>query len=153
MPQRLLAELFDIDPCLVDTHPWPTWLEFDPLQQHRDFPWTARGALDALTYSVGSDMHRRSFIPSSTALTANLFSWLTADPLAAGEITSGRRIGEAAVTRIEHRVRTLRRTDDEDGGGTLIREAEAGDAMVADLLAHRSYSLDHGRRLYAAAAR
>ncbi|WP_314223567.1 helix-turn-helix domain-containing protein [Streptomyces zaehneri] len=150
--QKLLAELFDIDPCLVDTHPWPTWLEFDPLQQYSDFPWTPRGALDALRDSVGSDMHRRSFIFSSTALTASLFSWLTADPAAASGITSGRRIGEAAVTHIERKVSALRRTDDEDGGGTLIREAEAGNAMVADLLENRSYSLDHGRRLYAAAA-
>ncbi len=150
--QKLLAELFDIDPCLVDTHPWPLWLEFDPLQQYTDFPWTPRGALDALRDSVGSDMHRRSFLFSSTALTASLFSWLTADPAAAGEITSGRRIGEAAVTHIERKVRMLRRTDDEDGGGTLIRETAAANEMVADLLDNRSYSLDHGRRLYAAAA-
>ncbi|MFE9846556.1 XRE family transcriptional regulator [Streptomyces goshikiensis] len=150
--QKLLAELFNIDRHLVDTHPWPLWLEFDPLQQYRDFPWTPKGALDALRDSVGSDMHRRSFILGSTALTASLFAWLTADPAAAGEITSGRRIGEAAVTHIERRVRHLRRVDDEDGGGTLIRETEAANEMVADLLAHRSYSLDHGRRLYTAAA-
>ncbi|MFD6470986.1 XRE family transcriptional regulator [Streptomyces goshikiensis] len=150
--QKLLAELFDIDPHLVDTHPWPLWLEFDPLQQYRDHPWTPKGALDALRDSVGSDMHRRSFILGSTALTANLLAWLTADPAAAGEITSGRRVGEAAVTHIERRVRSLRRVDDEDGGGTLISETEAASAMVANLLAHRSYSLDHGRRLYTAAA-
>ncbi|MEU6331547.1 XRE family transcriptional regulator [Streptomyces sp. NPDC047049] len=150
--QKLLAEVFNIDPCLVDTHPWPLWLEFDPLQQYSDFPWTPRGALDALRDSVGSDMHRRSFIFSSTALTASLFSWLTADPAAAGEITSGRRIGEAAVTHIERRVRALRRTDDEDGGGTLIRDTASTNEMVADLLDNRSYSLDHEQRLYAAAA-
>ncbi|MGW4490446.1 XRE family transcriptional regulator [Streptomyces sp. NPDC004376] len=151
--QKLLAELFGIDPHLVDTHPWPLWLEFDPLQQYSDFPWTPQGALDALRDSVGSDMlHRRSFIFGSSALTANLFSWLTADPAAAGEITSGKRIGEAAVTHIERKVRALRRTDDEDGGGTLIHETAAANDMVADLLTHRSYSLDHGRRLYAAAA-
>lgn len=150
--QRLLAELFDIDPHLVDTHPWPLWLECDPLQQYSDFPWTPQGALDALRDSVGSDMHRRSFILGSSALTAGLFSWLTADPAAAGEITSGKRIGEAAVTHIERKVRALRRTDDEDGGGTLIHETAAANDMVADLLTHRSYSLDHGRRLYAAAA-
>ncbi|MGW2105084.1 XRE family transcriptional regulator [Streptomyces sp. NPDC001948] len=150
--QKLLAELFDIDPHLVDTHPWPLWLEFDPLQQYSDFPWTLQGALEALRDSLGSDMQRRSFILGSTALTASLFSWLTADPAAAGEITSGRRIGEATVTHIERQIRALRRTDDEDGGGTLIRETKAATAMVTELLDSRSYSLDHGQRLYAAAA-
>lgn len=150
--QRLLAELFDIDPRLVDTHPWPVWLEFDPLQQFTDFPWTPQGALDALRDSVGSDMHRRSFICSSTTLTSSLFSWLTADPAAAGEITSGRRIGEAAVTHIERKVRALRRADDEDGGGTLLRDTATTNELVADLLAKRSCTLDHARRLYAAAA-
>ncbi|MEU7317883.1 hypothetical protein [Streptomyces sp. NPDC007083] len=95
-------------------------------------------------------MHRRSFLFSSTALTASLFSWLTADPAAAGEIASGRRIGEAAVTHIERKVRMLCRTDDEDGGGTLIRETAAANEMVTE--ANRSYSLEHERRLYAAAA-
>ncbi|MEV7959053.1 XRE family transcriptional regulator [Streptomyces sp. NPDC087532] len=150
--QKLLAEIFDIDPRLVDTYPWPMWLEFDPLQQYTAFPWTPRGALDALRDSAGSDMHRRSFVLGSTALTTTLFSWLTADPAAAGEITSGRRIGEAAVTHIERKVRTLRRTDDEDGGGTLIRETASANEMVVDLLENRSYSLDHEKRLYAAAA-
>ncbi|RLU82509.1 transcriptional regulator [Streptomyces griseocarneus] len=150
--QKFLAELFDIDPTLVDTHPYPAWLEFDPLQQYTAFPWTPQGALDALRDSAGSDMHRRSFILSSAALTTALLSWLTADPAAAGEITSGRRIGEAAVTAIERRVRTLRRTDDEDGGGTLIHDAASAKDLVTDLLQNRSYSLEHGRRLFAAAA-
>ncbi|TLS46083.1 helix-turn-helix transcriptional regulator [Streptomyces montanus] len=153
LTQRLLAELFGIDPALVAIHPWPHWLDFDPLQQCADFPWTPRGALDALKDTVGSSyMHRRSFIFSSAALTSSLLSWLTADPAAAGELASGRRIGASAVTAIERRVRELRQTDDEDGGGTLLSQTTAVKDVVTDLLENRSYSLAHERRLFGAAA-
>ncbi|MFD9688413.1 XRE family transcriptional regulator [Kitasatospora sp. NPDC059088] len=152
--QRVLARLFGIDPALVDRRPWPAWLDADPLQEPPVFPWTAGGALCALTETIGKedDMHRRTFITSSAAVTAALLQWLTADPAAAEQILAGRRVGESGVAAIERRVRELRRTDDEDGGGTLVTDAGVALRMVVELLSNRSHTLAHGQRLYAAAA-
>ncbi|WP_327591360.1 hypothetical protein OHA25_60525 (plasmid) [Nonomuraea sp. NBC_00507] len=151
LAQTVMAELFGIDPALIDVHPWPQWLTFDPLQQNPDHPWTCLGAREAIIETVGSDMHRRTFVYSSAALVSTLFGWVTADPAVAEQL-SGRRLGEGAISLIERQVRELRRADDVDGGGTLITRADATLTMVADLLSNRSYTLAHGQRLYAAAA-
>jgi hypothetical protein len=98
-------------------------------------------------------MDRRNFIlVTGSALTASLLSWLTRDPVAAGQIIGGRRIGEAAVDHIERRVRELRHADDTDGGGQLIAEASASLDMVVTLLKDRTYTDAQGSRLHAAAA-
>jgi hypothetical protein len=149
--QRCMADVLGIDRQLVSTHPWPQWLEFDPLQHQSDHPWTCLGARDAIFETVGSDMHRRTFVLSSAAITSSLLAFLIAEPAEAQQLT-GRRIGEGAVTLIERQVRSLRLADDADGGGALIAGANAGLSMVADLLSNRSFTLAHGRRLYAAAA-
>jgi hypothetical protein len=152
--QRVLALLLGIDHALVDRRPWPGWLDFDPLQEPPSYPWTARGAIDALAETLGNedDMLRRTFITSSAAVTASLLQWLTADPVAAEQVEHGRRVGESGVAAIERRVRELRRVDDENGGGTLITDAGVTLAMVVDLLTNRSHTLAHGQRLHAAAA-
>jgi hypothetical protein len=85
-------------------------------------------------------------------LTAALLSWLVADPAASGQITSRRRIGEAAVRRIEERARTLRRMDDEDGGGTILTEASSALSLTVTLIRDRTYNDAHGTRLYATAS-
>src|ERR1035441_5878105 len=99
------------------------------------------------------DLDRRKFITISGAtLSASLLAWLTADPAAAGQITGGRRIGEAAVSHVEERVRQLRLADDADGGGQLVTEASASLRLVTGLLKDRGYTAAHGARLHAAAA-
>jgi hypothetical protein len=149
--QRCLADVLGIDTQLIDSHPWPQWLSFDLLQHQNEHPWSSLGAREAMIETVGSDMHRRTFVLSSAAVTASLFSWLTAEP-AEAEVLTGRRIGEGAVAMIEREVRALRRADDVDGGGSLVAGANTSLAMTADLLSNRTYSLAHGQRLYAAAA-
>jgi tetratricopeptide (TPR) repeat protein len=85
-------------------------------------------------------------------LTATLLAWITADPAAAGQMTTGRHIGEAAVSRIEARAAALRRTDDEDGGAVILEETSSALALVTGLLRNRSYEDRHGARLYAVAS-
>lgn len=98
------------------------------------------------------DITRRELVlVAGGTLTASLRAWITADPAAAGQLTHGKRIGEAAVARIEDRVRNLRRTDDADGGGIITETSSALD-LVAGLLRAPSYTDAHGRRLYATAA-
>ncbi|MFE0063424.1 hypothetical protein [Streptomyces sp. NPDC059003] len=99
-------------------------------------------------------MDRRSFILlTGGALTASLWEWMTADPVAAGQIINARRIGETGVAHVEQRVRQRRHDDDLDGGGgQLLMEAAASLSTVTALLKERSYSDAHGARLHAAAA-
>lgn len=154
--QRLIAELLGIDLDALGTSPWPHWLALDPLQQPPRRSWDAHGAIAALN-DVSKDhpmpMDRRNFVLlTGVALTSSLWEWLTADPAAAGQITHGGRLGEAAVARLEQRVRSLRHDDDVDGGGELIREADSSLKLVANLLEQRTYSDAHGARLHAAAA-
>ncbi|MGW2055924.1 transcriptional regulator [Streptomyces sp. NPDC001840] len=153
--QLLLAELFGIPQTAVDERPWPEWLSEDPAQRPAPCSWTLLGAAQSLTELAGGvvDITRRELVLiAGGTLTASLLAWITADPAAAGQLTQGNRIGEAAVARLEDRVRTLRRTDDEDGGGIIIAETSSALALVAGLLRTRSYTDAHGRRLYAAAA-
>ncbi|MGH3277307.1 MAG: hypothetical protein ACRDNZ_23640, partial [Streptosporangiaceae bacterium] len=99
------------------------------------------------------NMDRRNFILiSGTTLTSSLLAWLTADPVAAGQIAGGRRIGESAVAHVEGRVRHLRLADDADGGEHLITEAAASLQLVTAILKDRCYVDAHGARLHAAAA-
>jgi transcriptional regulator with XRE-family HTH domain len=153
--QRLIAELLGIPLEAADPRTWPRWLSLDPLQQPAHYTWDTTGATAALAeVSKGeTTMDRRRFTQlTGMTLTTSLWMWLTADPVAAGQITHGRRLGEAAVCHVEERVRQLRHTDDIDGGGQLLTETAAALGFVVNLLKTRSYSDTHGARLYAAAA-
>ncbi|MZE76809.1 transcriptional regulator [Streptomyces sp. SID5475] len=154
--QRLIADLLGIPPGAVDARPWPEWLSEDPAQRPTPRPWTLLGASQSLTeLARGSamDVTRRELVLiAGGTLTASLLAWLTADPVAAGQLTTGRRIGEAAVAKIEDRAQMLRRMDDEDGGGTVLAEASSALALVHGLIRDRSYTDAHGARLYAAAS-
>jgi len=153
--QLLIADLFGIPLSLVDERPWPEWLSEDPAQRPTPLPWTLLGAAQSLNEIAGGsvDVTRRELVLiAGGTLTASLLSWMTADPAAAGQLTSGQRVGEATVTRIETRAQMLRRMDDQDGGGTILAESSSALALVAGLLRRRSYSDAHGTRLYAAAS-
>ncbi|TDC24477.1 XRE family transcriptional regulator [Streptomyces sp. 8K308] len=154
--QQLIADELGIPRQLVDERPWPQWLADDPAQRPAPLPWTLPGAAQALNDITGGapmDVTRRELVLiSGGTLTASLLAWLTADPVAAGQMTTGQRIGEAAVARIEERVRSLWRLDDADGGGAILPETASALALVNGLLRTRSYSDEHRARLYAAAA-
>lgn len=153
--QMVIADLLGIPSDTVHERPWPDWLLEDPVQRDEPQPWTLPGAARALKHVTGGavDHTRRDFVLISGAtLTASLLGWLTADPVAAGQITTGSRIGEATLARIEQRVRLLRAADDQDGGGSVLIEASSALTLVEYLLDNRSYSSEHGARLYAAAA-
>lgn len=153
--QLLIADLFGIPPALVDERPWPEWLSEDPAQRATPREWTLLGAAQSLAELSGGavDITRRELVlVAGGTLTASLLAWMTADPVAAGQLTQGRRIGEAAVERIEQRVRMLRRLDDADGGGTILTETASALALVSGMIRNRSYTDTHGVRLYAAAA-
>ncbi|WP_240796342.1 XRE family transcriptional regulator [Streptomyces sp. RFCAC02] len=153
--QRLIAELLGIPQEAADPQMWPRWLSLDPLQQPTRYTWDAAGATAALAeVSRGETAMNRRHVTQliGTTLTTSLWMWLTADPVAAGQMTCGRRLGEAAVGHVEERVRQLRHADDIDGGGQLLTETTAALAFVVGLLKTRSYSDAHGARLHAAAA-
>ncbi|MFD8970163.1 XRE family transcriptional regulator [Streptomyces sp. NPDC059568] len=154
--QRLIAELLGIAATTVKQHPWPGWLALDPLQQPAAHSWDAPGAIQALHEVSGREtvtMDRRLFVHlTGGALTASLWSWLTADPAAAGQLTHSRRLGETSITHVEERVRQLRHADDVDGGGQLLTETALSLQMTVRLLKDRSYTDAHGARLHAAAA-
>ncbi|MER6917151.1 XRE family transcriptional regulator [Streptomyces sp. NPDC000594] len=155
--QHVIAELLGITADAVGRYPWPGWLALDPLLQPTPHRWDASGALQALDEvswrEVTVELHRRHFVQlTGGALTASLWSWLTADPVAAGQIVHDRRLGETAVAHIEDRVRRLRHADDIDGGGQVLSETALSLQMTIRLLKDRGYSDAHGARLYGAAA-
>ncbi|MEU2264966.1 transcriptional regulator [Streptomyces olindensis] len=154
--QLVIAAVLGIPPEAVDARPWPQWLAEDPLQRPEPRPWTRLGALTSLTELAGSaavDTTRRELILiAGGTLTANLLAWITADPAAAGQMTTGGRIGEAAVARVEARADALRHTDDADGGGIILDETSSALTLVTGLLRTRSYTDHHGARLYAVAS-
>src|SRR5262249_52407325 len=140
--QLLIADLLGIPQAAVDERPWPEWLSEDPIQRPAPRPWTVRGAVQSLTELAGGavDTTRRELILiAGGTLPTSLLAWITAAPAAAGQLTHGHRIGEAAVARLEQRVHALRRMDDADGGGTIIPETSSALALVEGLLRTRSY--------------
>ncbi|MEU2354342.1 transcriptional regulator [Streptomyces misionensis] len=129
----------------------------DPLQQPALRPWTLLNALASLTDLAGSDddvdtTRRELALIAGSTLTATLLAWITADPAAAGQMTTGRRIGEAAVARVEARAAALRHTDDADGGATILDETRSAFSLVTGLLRTRDCSDHHRARLFAAAS-
>lgn len=154
LTQSLIAAALGIPWEAARERSWPQWLAADPLQSPARYPWDPPGAVQALNELLECEnMDRRNFIfITGTTLTASLLAWLTADPVAAGQITGSRRVGEAAVAHVEDRVRQLRIADDADGGGQVVTEASASLQLVTGLLKDRSYTDAHGARLHAAAA-
>lgn len=154
--QLLIADMLGIPPTLVDERPWPEWLSEDPAQRPTPRPWTLLGASKALTElakGAAMDVTRRELVLiTGGTLTASLLAWLTADPAAAGQLTTGPRIGEAAVAKIEDMARMLRQTDDEDGGGTVLANASSGLILAERMIRTRTYTDQHRTRLYAAAS-
>jgi len=153
--QILIAGLLSIPPDAVDERPWPEWLAADPAQRPPGRPWTVRGAAEALSELSGSsvDTTRRDlFIIGGGALTSALLAWIVADTSAAGQISGGRRIGEAAVGRLEKRAAALRAIDDEDGGGTVLEESFSALTLTTGLIRRSTYSDTHGARLYSVAS-
>nr|WP_258404966.1 transcriptional regulator [Streptomyces sp. FR1] len=152
----MIADVLGIPPEAVDARPWPQWLAEDPLQRPEPRPWTRLGALTSLTELAGSaavDTTRRELVLiAGGTLTATLLAWITADPVAAGQMTTGERLGEAAVARVEGRAAALRHTDDADGGAVILEETSSALALVAGLLRNRSYKDHHGARLYGVAS-
>ncbi|GAA0935074.1 helix-turn-helix transcriptional regulator [Nonomuraea longicatena] len=153
--QILIADILGIPVETVDERPWPEWLSEDPIQRPAPRPWTLLGAAQSLNEVAGGavDVTRRELaLISGGALTASLFAWITADPVAAGQITTGQRIGDGALSRLEERARVLRRMDDADGGGIILSETASALALATGLLRDRRYSNAHGSRLYAVAS-
>jgi tetratricopeptide (TPR) repeat protein len=133
----------------------PEWLADDPAQRPTLRPWTLRDATQSLTDLAGGAVEatrRELVLIAGGTLTSALLSWLTADPVAADQITTGQHIGEAAVVKVEERARMLRHMDDEDGGGSLLAETSSALALVKGMILHRSSSSAHRTRLYAAAS-
>jgi len=109
--QLLIAELLGIPLTAVDERPWPEWLSEDPAQRPAPRPWTLLGATQSLNDLAGGAMdvtRRKLVLIAGQTLTGSLLAWLTADPVAAGQLTTGRCIGEAAVTKVEDRAQMLR---------------------------------------------
>jgi tetratricopeptide (TPR) repeat protein len=77
---------------------------------------------------------RELILIAGGTLTAALLSWLIADPAAAGQVASGRSIGEAAVARLEERASTLRRSYTSGHGARLY-------AVASDLARQRAAAL------------
>jgi tetratricopeptide (TPR) repeat protein/transcriptional regulator with XRE-family HTH domain len=154
--QLLIAGLLGIPVTAVDERPWPEWLSEDSAQRPAPpRPWTVAGATEALSELSRDSVEttrREVFLIAGGTLTEALLSWLVADPVAAAQITSGRRIGEATVARLEGRASMLRRIDDEDGGGTVPAESASALALTVALIRDRAHTAEHGARLYGVAS-
>jgi len=117
-------------------------------------PWTARGAVTAITEVTETDaMNRRVFLQLvGGALTEPALDWLIARP--AGDVghNLGRRIQHDHVDAVEQITTQLRRMDDQFGGGTVLDLVQAQIRFVLDLLRHHRYGSSVGTRLHGATA-
>lgn len=117
-------------------------------------PWTARGAVTAITEVMEADaMNRRVFLQLvGGALTEPALDWLIARPAGAVEKASGRRILHSHVDGVEQITAQLRRMDDQFGGGTVLDLVQAHIRHVLNLLRHHQYASSVGGRLQGVAA-
>ncbi|MEU8390702.1 helix-turn-helix transcriptional regulator [Micromonospora sp. NPDC048843] len=83
--------------------------------------------------------------PDNAAALAH--QWLIAEPPQRYELSAGRRVGVSTVTRIESRIRQLRRLDDHVGGAETHALVAAELVATAELLREGSYSEAVNRRL------
>lgn len=117
-------------------------------------PWTAAGALRAIHAVTEADpMQRRLFLTlMGTAMTGPAHQWLLAAPVADLTGSTGTRVQFGTVEEIDAMTASLRRMDDQVGGGTLLKMVRAHLRHVLYLLQHGGYDDTIGRRLYASAA-
>lgn len=113
-------------------------------------PWTIAGTLaSADQISEGDLMDRRSFVLMAGAMLAvPAHDWLIAP--AAGDVSSsaGRLIKPELVDDLDYMASSLRRMDDQVGGGSLVRLVRAQAGYVAALLRDGRYTDSVGRRLH-----
>ncbi|MEK8105070.1 hypothetical protein NKG94_07320 [Micromonospora sp. M12] len=86
-------------------------------------------------------------VPDPDNAAALAHQWLIAEPPQRYELSAGRRVGVGTVTRIESRIRQLRRLDDHVGGGETHALVAAELVATAELLREGSYSEAVSRRL------
>lgn len=86
-------------------------------------------------------------VPNPHNATALAHQWLIAEPPQRYELSAGRRVGLGTVTRIEDRIRQLRRLDDHVGGAETHALVATELAATAELLREGSYSEAVNRRL------
>ncbi|MGO4612695.1 hypothetical protein [Nocardia sp. 2TAF39] len=117
-------------------------------------PWTAEGALRAIEAVTEADpMQRRLFLTlTGTAITVPAHQWLLATQVTELAHVAGTRIGLGTVDEIDTMTASLRRMDDQLGGGALLEMVRAHLRHVLHLLRHASYDDTTGRRLHTAAA-
>ncbi|WP_433717193.1 hypothetical protein ACQP2U_42930 (plasmid) [Nocardia sp. CA-084685] len=119
-----------------------------------DRHWTAESALRAIGAVAESDhMQRRQFLTLLGAeLSAPAHQWLLAHPM--GDLTSltGTRVQISTVDEIDTITASLRRMDDQLGGGTLLTMVGTHLRNPLHLLRHGTYTDSVGRRLYSSAA-
>lgn len=117
-------------------------------------PWTAEGTLHAIAAVTEADpMQRRLFLTlMGTAITAPAHQWLLAAHVSNLTHTTGTRISLDTVEEIDTMTASLRRMDDQLGGGTLLKMVRAHLRHVLHLLRSASYDDTTGRRLHASAA-
>ncbi|MEU7631810.1 hypothetical protein AB0C34_17750 [Nocardia sp. NPDC049220] len=119
-----------------------------------DGPWTFPAALRSFQTVTESDlMQRREFMMLMGAeLTAPAHHWLLASPVGTVTSTAGARIQLGTVTEIDRITASLRRMDDQIGGGTLLKMVLAQVQHVISLLRSCRYDDTVGRRLTSSAA-
>lgn len=117
-------------------------------------PWTGQGALRAVhAVTEGDPMQRRLFLTlMGAAMTAPAHQWLLAAPATDLARLTGTRIQSGTVDEIDTMTASLRRMDDQLGGGTLLTMVRSHLRHVLYLLQHGSYDESVGRRLHASAA-
>jgi transcriptional regulator with XRE-family HTH domain len=151
--QAALCDVFGVTPETAQRLGWPHWLPTGRIAAVAD-SWDHQGTLSALSDVVeGVLVDRRGFLVLTGAeLLLPVYEWrLNPGPWAEYQDDGRRQVGTALVEDLEHLVSIRRRMDDEHGGEPLLEMLHADLRFVVDLLKHRSYKGDTGRRLYTVA--
>ena len=119
-----------------------------------ELPWTGAGGLQAARTLVEADgMQRRMFLTLlGTTLTTPAHEWLIANAATDTARATGADLPEDVIDQLDLITASLRRMDDQLGGGTLQAMVGVHLRTVVDLLENRRYSDTAGRRLHATAA-
>jgi transcriptional regulator with XRE-family HTH domain len=151
--QAALRGVFGVAPETAQRLGWPKWLPTGRIAAVTD-SWDHQGAVSALSDVVEVVLvDRRGFLVlTGSELILPVYEWrLNPGPWAAYQDDGGRQVSVALVEDLEQLVSIRRRMDDEHGGEPLLEMLHADLRFVVDLLKHRSYNGDIGRRLYAVA--
>ncbi|GAB3801187.1 tetratricopeptide repeat protein [Micromonospora zhanjiangensis] len=134
---------------------WPDdGCEATPASAGLELPWSSAGALRAVDVVSDADgmTHRRMFLTLlGSALTSPAHEWLLARSPSDVTSTGGRPLTEEVVDHLDAVTASLRRMDDNLGGGQTLGLVRQHLATVVGMLRERSYSDAVGRRLHAAA--